>query len=766
MHDDAEFTSRTLVHPRMTLAPPHRQYDAVMPVPEMMQKIGDLRGYRRRMTTVVPLALACCALLLALFTSSSRLVTTVRTAVEAVAMTASGGPHMPDTDQVQSFPMTASSDGVRAGGDSGSDSRSAVEGDDGADDVDGDDVPTGLDGDDGDDGADGVGGEDGDDDADDADGDDVPTGSGGHDDDDGADGVDGETGDDNAYDADSDDVPTESGGDDGDDGADGVDGAYGDDFNLLNDDAHVEVQPLNAWAPYELNIDLRSFEVVDAFLKSKGISDGSTEEEILQWVPSAIVIRMWPSRVQQAIGIDAEGGHVAFNIANAAQESGVYMSSFLIVMDLRGENINVTVVSDMTNSTPDAQYGVTHFDGLKLLDPDTLLLSGNSNPDLEAGPPMTFAMKTGSFSMMSQGTQVSGTAHDIQWQPLKNGSAGVYRTVGAGFGLFSTSDGSQIESYNAESCYFNDVNHAQVLHEEGYAIVSSRMTSSFSKFDMASNQIMWTCGGHQGNFLLVDQAGDEHPAGSSWLFHGQHNVEHFGDNEYMLFDNNFNYSTATFIGDSNSRLVILNINEDTMTATEVWTLELDEQTCIYGDNDRLPSGNLLGSSWPIVIDASSEFQYDARIFEIERGTKDTAWEAFVIGQRCTSPEDGSFGCVRSAFGGYPSGWSMYSVERFYDTPLVWNISCTLASGSDGDYTLNFNTHNNFKMNGFHDGTFQIYSEGTNGVHGDAVVDETFLFEPHWRSTYLSASIEQGSTVGMLSVTNQWGRRTMKHYSCV
>jgi hypothetical protein len=537
----------------------------------------------------------------------------------------------------------------------------------------------------------------------------------------------------------------------------------------LDDDAHVESQPLNAFAPYELHIDLRSIAVVDEYLKSKGISDDSTEDEILQWVPSALVIRMWPSRVQQSIGIDAEGGRVAFNIANSDGAEGYYYSSFLITTDLRGENINVTVVEDMTGSTPDSDYGVTHFDGLKLMDPDTLLLSGNTDPYEESGPPMVFDMSTGVISMMTQGTQQSGTAHDIQWQPLAGESAGVYRTLGAGFGLFSTEDGSQIAAF--ESTIFDDVNHAQVLHERGYAIVSSRMTSSFSKYDMNAGEVVWTCGGHDGDFVLVDGNGDEHQAGSSSLFHGQHNVEHFGDNEYMLFDNNFNYSSNTFIGGSNSRLVILNLDEDALTATEVWALELDDQTSIYGDNDRLPSGNLLGSSWPTVIDASSEFQYDARIFEIERGTKDTAWEMFIIGQRCTHPEDASSGCVRSSMGGYPSGWSMYSVERFYDAPLVWNITCALGD-DDGGSILNFNTHNNFKMNGYHNGTYKIFNEGTNGAANaagqtDPVVEQTFSFEPHWRSTYISVSVQQSVTTdGMITVTNEWGRRTVKHYSCV
>ena len=52
-------------------------------------------------------------------------------------------------------------------------------------------------------------------------------------------------------------------------------------------------------------------------------------------------------------------------------------------------------------------------------------------------------------------------------------------------------------------------------------------------------------------------------------------------------------------------------------ATLVWELELEDQTCIYGDNDRLPTGNLLASAWPSVISADASFQYDAREYYYE-----------------------------------------------------------------------------------------------------------------------------------------------------
>ena len=107
-------------------------------------------------------------------------------------------------------------------------------------------------------------------------------------------------------------------------------------------------------------INLREFQSVRDFLKSKGIHNGSPASEVLQWVPSNIVLRMWPSRVQGRIGADAEGGSLAFNIVSSDSSLYIY-ASFLIVTDLRGENVTVKVIDAASE-----EYGHMHFDGLKV----------------------------------------------------------------------------------------------------------------------------------------------------------------------------------------------------------------------------------------------------------------------------------------------------------------------------------------------------------------------------------------------------------------
>ena len=119
-------------------------------------------------------------------------------------------------------------------------------------------------------------------------------------------------------------------------------------------------------APYEVRVNLREFESVRAWLATNGIDADSTADEVLQWVPDALVLRLWPERVAQALGPDALGGRVAFNIASCDGD-GYFYSSLLVVTDLRGANVSVKVVPDMTQSADrTSTYGVTHFDGLKV----------------------------------------------------------------------------------------------------------------------------------------------------------------------------------------------------------------------------------------------------------------------------------------------------------------------------------------------------------------------------------------------------------------
>ena len=103
------------------------------------------------------------------------------------------------------------------------------------------------------------------------------------------------------------------------------------------------------------------FKNVQQFLKRKGIGPNSTTDEILQFVPSSIVLRMWPDRVHGELGADAQGGYVAFSIFQpSALDSDYSDATYLIVMRLTGEIESVKIFE-----TGDPKYGAPRIDGLK-----------------------------------------------------------------------------------------------------------------------------------------------------------------------------------------------------------------------------------------------------------------------------------------------------------------------------------------------------------------------------------------------------------------
>lgn len=288
-----------------------------------------------------------------------------------------------------------------------------------------------------------------------------------------------------------------------------------------------------AFAPYEVKVDLREFDSVRKFLRSKGISDESTADEVLQWVPAAIVVRMWPERVQNGLGMDFEEGYVAFNIMNCDDGHEYFYASYLIVMNLRG---NVTSVKVIDASDKDS-YGRMHFDALKLKDPKHFVLGGNTDPYEESGPAYLYNWETQYMLQLADDKAYENSAHDVQWEPRESPQRdGVWRTMSTGFYMSDTGTGETVEEYNQPHIW-GDVNHVQILKDgSSHVIVNSRKTDSFSKFDMYSNEILWNVGGEHGTMTLIDLDGNMYSPGENSLHYGQHNLEYFGNEEFMMFE--------------------------------------------------------------------------------------------------------------------------------------------------------------------------------------------------------------------------------------
>ena len=178
---------------------------------------------------------------------------------------------------------------------------------------------------------------------------------------------------------------------------------------------------------------------------------------------------------------------------------------------------------------------------------------------------------------------------------------------------------------------------------------------------------------------------------------------------------------------------------------------LDSYTPHFGDNDRLPSGNQLGVSWPKTF--STDDQYDVRAIEVVRSTGDLAWQMDVVGVKC---DDASGTCDRGVDG---VGWTSYSIERFYAAPIVSNATCDKASG-----VVRFDAVNNFKQNNVAPATYAVSAAaGTDKPYATGDFD----FKVHWRQTPVAVDLGAGKAKGTLvvTVTNEWGDMAAQSVTC-
>ena len=134
-----------------------------------------------------------------------------------------------------------------------------------------------------------------------------------------------------------------------------------------------------------------------------------------------------------------------------------------------------------------------------------------------------------------------------------------------------------------------DQNHAQLVEDDAVAYISSRSTNGIVKVNTTDDATVWVLGGEYGHFNITDFDGTTYPPGAT-LWAGQHNAEYFGDAEFCMFDNQYDMG-------NNSRLLCVTIDdEDARLASLTWEYQFDDYSTHFGDNDRLPTGNMLGAT--------------------------------------------------------------------------------------------------------------------------------------------------------------------------
>ena len=260
----------------------------------------------------------------------------------------------------------------------------------------------------------------------------------------------------------------------------------------------------------------------------------------------------------------------------------------------------------------------------------------------------------------------------------------------------------------------DNFNHLTFTDEDTIAWLNCRNCNSITKYDVVDQRTLWRAGGLHGDFDLIDLDGRRYTPGThayadlhhgvASMWAGSHNGEYWGDGEYWMFNNGYAYMTdaavsngtanfssagndGTFDGKfrggfrfESSSVMMLKIDEDARTARVAFEYAV-EQTLVYGDADRMPTANIVSCNWPARPNQGS---YEWRAFELQR-----AWD----GQSDTpgTLDDGArlawqlevYGPADHRRNGTLMGWVAYSVERWFDAPLVYNVSCAAARGGGG-----------------------------------------------------------------------------------
>ena len=131
------------------------------------------------------------------------------------------------------------------------------------------------------------------------------------------------------------------------------------------------------------------------------------------------------------------------------------------------------------------------------------------------------------------------------------------------------------------------------------AVLSSRGKSAILQVGNVKGHYSYdfVLGGPNGTVPIYDLDGSLYAPGHS-LWVGQHNAEYYGENTYLMMDNQAGSSDAMH---NNSRLLSVVYDPRDGHATIDWAHEFNGNSAAFGDHDRLPTGNALGCMWPGTI---------------------------------------------------------------------------------------------------------------------------------------------------------------------
>jgi len=244
--------------------------------------------------------------------------------------------------------------------------------------------------------------------------------------------------------------------------------------------------------------------------------------------------------------------------------------------------------------------------------------------------------------------------------------------------------------------------------EEDILYYNARNPNTFYKIDHKTGQVLWGLGEY-GNFTLFDQHGNQQRN----LFYHAHAVEKVDEDTFILFDND--YHNQTNPNNKRSRLLEIQINETTMTANESWTWTAPPEyySAVYGDADRLPNGNRLGTfgTWGHILDRQELI--GPRLVEVNDAGQ-IVWELNIPNSKHHL-------------------YSVYSLDRFRIIPIL-SSPPDIQMISMENITVRWQTWYNFRTAWRMRGAYTFYLDGVsieNGPH---------MFDKFWRPTNLTVNL--------------------------
>ncbi|MFQ5977025.1 MAG: aryl-sulfate sulfotransferase [Candidatus Heimdallarchaeota archaeon] len=250
--------------------------------------------------------------------------------------------------------------------------------------------------------------------------------------------------------------------------------------------------------------------------------------------------------------------------------------------------------------------------------------------------------------------------------------------------------------------------------EHDIVYLNARHVDTFYAIDMKTDAILWSIG-RLGSLSCYNKAGQQ----KETLFYHAHAVERISSNRFILFDNDLHNFSRANPDVGVSRLVEIEVNETAQTAREVWswTPPGDYFCRPWGDADRLPNGNTLGTfGWGLGSMAAEGVDHPLYYTEVTPAG-DIVWQ---LAFNRSSAEDLS--------------WRGYRAERYFEQPLIDLVKTSIEIEEGDNATIELSTWNSYRERYHSNAVLKVIDDNTEKTA------KNFQFLPYWQEKTLFVSV--------------------------